>query len=107
MPQRFPRPGAFSGVPIVAQPANGQTTDADDKDDDSDNADDNADDSSAQVQPGQQQVQPDGTAADQQVQPDANQPNAGPKTPEQILEMLRRSQPGGTPLTPPAPPPEQ
>lgn len=107
MPQRFPRPGAFNGQPIIAQPANGQTTDADDsKDDDADSADDSTDDSSAQVQPGQQ-VQPDGTAADQQVQPDPNQPNAGPKTPEQILEMLRRSQPGQTPLSPPPPQPEQ
>ncbi len=106
MTQRFPHPGPFNGQPIIAQPANGQTTDADDsKDDDADSADDNADDSSAQVQSGQ--AQPDGTAADQQAQPDPNQPNAGPKTPEQILEMLRRSQPGQTPLTPPAPPPEQ
>jgi hypothetical protein len=104
MEQRFPHPGPFNGQPIVAQPANGQTTDADDsKDDDADNADDNADDSSAQVQLGQ--AQPDGTpAADQQVQPDPNQPNAGPKTPEQILEMLRRSQPGGTPPPPPQQP---
>jgi hypothetical protein len=106
MPQRFPRPGAFSGVPVVAQPANGQTTDADDKDDEADSADDNADDSPAQPQPGQ--PQPDGTpAADQQAQPDANQPNAGPKTPEQILEMLRRSQPGGAASTPQASPPDQ
>jgi hypothetical protein len=108
MPQRFPRPGGpFNGQPIIAQPANGQTTDADDsKDDDADNADDSADDSSAQAQPGQ--AQPDGTpAVDQQQQPDPNQPNAGPKTPEQILEMLRRSQPGQTPLAPPPPQPEQ
>ncbi len=55
-----------------------------------DNADDNADD---QAQPGQ----PEAGAAPQQ--PDPNQPNAGPKTPEQILEMLRRQQqmqPGAT-----------
>jgi hypothetical protein len=39
----------------------------------------------------------------QEPQPDANQPNAGPKTPEQILEMLRRQQPPGA-VTPPQPP---
>jgi hypothetical protein len=43
---------------------------------------------------------------DQQQQPDPNQPNAGPKTPEQILEMLRRQQPGASVMTPP-PPPQQ
>jgi hypothetical protein len=38
---------------------------------------------------------PEGVDANTQVQPlpaDPNQPNAGPKTPEQILEMLRRPQ---------------
>jgi hypothetical protein len=45
---------------------------------------------------------------DQQQQPDPNQPNAGPKTPEQILEMLRRPQPpGGAVMPPPQQPPQQ
>jgi hypothetical protein len=41
-----------------------------------------------------------------QPQPDPNQPNAGPKTPEQILEMLRRQQGPQGPGVPP-PPPQQ
>jgi len=41
----------------------------------------------------------------QPQQPDPNQPNAGPKTPEQILDMLRRQQqPGGAVVPPPQPP---
>lgn len=63
---------------------------------------DNADD---QSQPGQV-VQPDVDAS--QVPQDPNQPNAGPKTPEQILEMLRRpQQPGNNPPQPSPEPPEQ
>jgi hypothetical protein len=65
-------------------------TEEETKDDAEENTDDNADD---QAQPGQ----PEAGAAQQQ--PDPNQPNAGPKTPEQILEMLRRQQqmqPGAT-----------
>ena len=55
------------------------------------------------------QAQPDGNGANaqeqqQQQQQDPNQPNAGPKTPEQILEMLRRpQQPGGANVPPPPP----
>jgi hypothetical protein len=53
----------------------------------------------------QQQGQP-GQVDQGQPQPDPNQPNTGPKTPEQILEMLRRQQgpqgPGAQP-----PPPQQ
>jgi hypothetical protein len=37
---------------------------------------------------------------------DPNQPNAGPKTPEQILDMLRRQQPPGGPVTAPQQPPQ-
>lgn len=118
-PGRFPQSRGFNQQSLVAQqPGNGQPgvgqpqppaqPDADDaKDDDADNADENADD---QTQPGQA-VPPDPTAAngaDQQPQPDPNQPNAGPKTPEQILEMLRKQpQPGGGVVTPPQPPPQQ
>jgi hypothetical protein len=100
----FPHPQAFnpqivplragSAQRVAGQPA---SPDADDKDDDAD-SDDSADD---QVQP-----QPDPNAANGQDQPDANQPNAGPKTPEQILEMLRRPQQPGA-AAPPQPQPPQ
>jgi len=71
-------------------------------DDNSDDADDDKDDDSDQAQPAQPgQPGPAGV-----TQPDANnssdqqnQPNAGPRTPEQILDMLRRGQ------TPPGAPP--
>lgn len=86
------------GQPAAGQAAN---ADGDDKDDDSDNTDDNADD---QAQP----QQPDANATNGQ-DPNGNQPNAGPKTPEQILEMLRKpQQPGAMPPndTPVQPPPQ-
>jgi len=95
-------------APMPGQPRNGQSVNAeeDSKDDDSDNADDSADD---QARPGQP-VRPNmggANAQDQQQQPDPNQPNAGPKTPEQILEMLQKQkqQPGA--VVPPPPPPQQ
>src|SRR5208282_4250145 len=81
-PNRFTQP--FTQPGVVPQPGNVQpaNVEADDsaKDDDQDNADENADD---QAPPGQPEV----NAPDQAQQPDPNQPNAGPKTPEQILEM--------------------
>ena len=111
-PNGIPPPQAFNQQLVVPQPGNGppgvgQTTntEADDaKDEEQENADDNAD-ADDQAQPGQP-VPPgvDGNVQDQQVQPDPNQPNAGPKTPEQILEMLRRQQPPGTVIPPPQPP---
>lgn len=90
--------------PGGAQPGAGQTTAGNDdsKDDDDKDDDDSADDQ-AQAQPGQA----DATDANAQVQPDPNQPNAGPKTPEQIMEMLRKQQPGAAVLNPPPPPPQQ
>jgi len=103
-PNRFSGPHIFN--PQAGQPVNGVAAQADDsKDDDQDSAEDNAED---QTQPGQP-AQPDTAAADQQPA-DANQPNAGPKTPEQILEMLRKTQqqqPGAAAPTPPPPPPQQ
>jgi len=109
-PNRFPQPQAFNQQLIVPQPGNGQpgvgqppTEGEDSKDEEQDNAEDSADDQAQPGQPGQ----PDGVnAQDQQGQPDPNQPNAGPKTPEQILEMLRRQQPPGA-VIPPPPPPQQ
>jgi hypothetical protein len=106
-PNNFARPQPFNPQ-IVAlrqpgQPAAGQAAnaDSDDKDDDSDNTDDNADDQS-------QPQQPDASATNGQ-DPNANQPNAGPKTPEQILEMLRKPQQPGAmpPPDTPVPPPQQ
>jgi hypothetical protein len=106
-PTRFPQSGPFTpgtvigqqqvnGPPGNAQPGTVQTATAesdDSKDDDQDNADDSADDQ--EQQPAQAGV----TVQEQQQDP--NQTNAGPKTPEQILEMLRRQQPpGGLPIPP-------
>jgi hypothetical protein len=88
---------------------------ADDSADDTDSADEKAEDSdqNPQMQPGQAEGgQPDSNAnsSDQ-----SNQPNAGPKTPEQMLEMMRQRIPGAGqqpgqpgPLNPPNPsPPDQ
>ncbi len=91
-----------SGVPgAVPPPGNAAAADSDDKDDD-DKDDDGADDQ-AQGQPGQPNVT--NPNADQQQSTDPNQPNAGPKTPEQILQMLRHPQPG-SPTIPQQPPPD-
>jgi len=110
-PNRFTQP--FTQPGVVPQPANVQAanTEPEDnaKDDDQDNADENADDQAQPGQPGQPEV----NAQDQEQQPDSNQPNAGPKTPEQILEQLRRQQPGSPVFQqppsapPPQPPPQQ
>jgi hypothetical protein len=112
-PSPFPQP--FSRANLVAQPGNVQPggaqpgvapaanadadADAEDKDDD-----DSADDSDAQTG---QAAPPGGIGNPQdQQQTDPSQPNAGPKTPEQILEMLRRQQPGSPTIPPPQPPQE-
>ena len=84
----IPRPDPNAQAAAAPTPTEEETKD----DAAEENADDNADD---QAQP----AQPDAGAAIQNQQPDPNQPNAGPKTPEQILEMLRRQQqmqPGAT-----------
>src|SRR5208283_1708375 len=73
-PNRF-QPVAINTQNGVPQPGNAQPVIAENEDstnDDQDNADDSADD--------QAQPQPEVNA---QQQPDPNQPNAGPKTPEQ------------------------
>lgn len=70
---------------------------ADDESDDSDNADDKDDDSD---QGQQQQVAPmvqPGMGAQPDNSQDQGQPNAGPKTPEQILQMIRDGQRPGPP----------
>ena len=105
--QPFNRPLAGRG-PGSAQTANAQD---EDKDDDQDNAEDNAD-NQAQPQP----VQPVQPSAQDQQQPEQGQPNAGPKTPEQILEELRKQQqqsggamvnPNPPQQAPPQPPPQE
>jgi hypothetical protein len=70
-------PGTGPGGPVVQPAANDDEADAEDKDDE-----ENADEDQAQGQ------------ADNGVVPaqDGSQPNMGPKTPEQILEMLRQRQ---------------
>jgi hypothetical protein len=104
-PSRYPQPFSQGQVLLPqaqnAQPGTAQaaTADADDsKDDDEKDDDSSADDQAQPGQPGQAAAAPD------QQPPDPNQPNAGPKTPEQILEMLRRQQPGSAVIPPPQPP---
>jgi len=105
-PQPFSRP-AIARMP--GQPGNGQPANAEeDKDDDSDSPDDNAEEPAQQGQP----VQPDAAGANANVQDqgqaDPNQPNAGPKTPEQILEMLQKQrQQQQLPAAPNQQPPQQ
>jgi hypothetical protein len=100
------RPGMGFNAQSIVRPGNGQPGNAEAGKDDEPDADDNADDQT-QPPPGQQPAPADANAQqDQPQQPDANQPNAGPKTPEQILEMLRRPQQPGA-VTPPAQPPQQ
>ena len=101
-----PHPQPFN--PQLGQPQPGQP-EADDSSND-EPADDSAN-QEEQPQPGQP-GQPDINGANAQEEPqpqqDPNQPNAGPKTPEQILEMLRRQQPQpGSGVPPPPQPPQQ
>jgi hypothetical protein len=108
-PNRFPQAQPFNQQLVVPQPGNVQPanaeTDDSAKDDEQDNADnaaeENADD---QAQPPAQPEMNGGDVAGQPQPPDPNQPNAGPKTPEQILEMLRRQQPPGAVVYPQQPP---
>ena len=89
-----PAPGTGPGGAVVQQPASDDEADADEEDKDED---DSGDDTQA-AGPG---------AQNQEAQPpDGSQPNAGPRTPEQILEMLRQrpnmvQQPGQPLMHPP------
>lgn len=94
MPPNFRGPGfAPPPQPVASDDEKEDDADADDKDDDAD-----------QAQP-QQQVQPMQPTLGQQPdnQDQGGQPNAGPKTPEQILQMIR----DGQRPTPPGIPPNQ
>jgi len=95
----------FNRVQGAPQPGNTQTAEDDSKDEDQDTADDSDD----PAQPGQPDMNGGNPSAaqDQPQLADPNQPNAGPKTPEQILDMLRRQQPPGGPITSPPPPQPQ
>lgn len=93
-PHPIAAPQAFNpqmGQPV--QPGNGEAED--NKEEEPENAVDENANSDEPAQPGQ-----NGQGEINGAQ-DPNQPNAGPKTPEQILEMLRRQQqqqpPGGPP----------
>jgi len=101
VPGQLPPPGplrqqmlAQQGPP--PQPPQVVVAEDDNSDDSEDEKDDAETDPTQTVQPGQPgmvlQV-PDPGA-------DPNQPNAGPKTPEQILQMMRQNQPGNPPNGP-------
>lgn len=93
-----PAPGTGPGGPVVQQPANDEETDADTEEEKDE--DDSGDEGQAA-----DQAQSNGAAP----AADGSQPNAGPKTPEQILEMLRQRQqnipqgPGQQVVRPPMP----
>ncbi|HUM05292.1 MAG TPA: hypothetical protein VLT90_07515 [Terriglobales bacterium] len=72
-----PAPGMGPGGAVVHQAQSG--------DDEADSADEETDDNSAEDQEDQEDQSGNGAG-------EAAQPNAGPKTPEQILEMLRQRQ---------------
>ena len=86
--QTSPFPGMNMPRPAVVQPAEEDNSDDEDKDDE---------DSDQAEQPGQGAAvtQPDPNANQQQPTPPAQFPNAGPRTPEQIMEMLRHQQQTG------------
>jgi hypothetical protein len=99
MPGRFPQPFRPQPPGMVqpnAQPAGADAADDNSDDSDTSTADDDSSDQSQQVQPGI--VQPDQNAQPDQQEP--NQPNNGPKTPEQLLQMMRQAQPPGAPNGP-------
>jgi hypothetical protein len=104
-PVPVPQPAV---APVVTQPVATEVDDSANADE-QDAADENADQNQIEGQ------QPDANGAAQQEPPpqqQPGQPNAGPKTPEQILELLRRQQsaPPGQPGVPPTqqpPPPDE
>lgn len=93
-PTQMPAQPFIPQQQVVAQPAAGEGDDA--NADEQDAADENADQDQSDAQ--------DANGAVQQ-EPQQQPPNAGPKTPEQILEMLRRQQP--MPPGQPGMPPQQ
>lgn len=100
VPGQLPPPGPLRQQ-MLAQvgPAPQQTTqvvtaEEDNSDDSEDEKDDtDADQNQQPAQPGMVMQTPDQGG-------DPNQPNAGPRTPEQILQMMRQNQPGNNPNGP-------
>jgi len=66
---------------------------------------DEPDDTADQADPGDQEQATEQQEGNQPEQPNSNQPNAGPRTPEQLLQMMRQGQPGA--LNQPAQQPPQ
>jgi hypothetical protein len=89
-PNRFPLPPAFNQQNLAQQQNN---VEADDNND-AEPAEDTA----------EEQAQPPANVPNPQPSSDPNQPNAGPRTPEQILEMLQRQRPQPPTAVPPTPP---
>ncbi|MFZ3264881.1 MAG: hypothetical protein WA172_12845 [Terriglobales bacterium] len=103
----IPMPRPFRQPPGVATPGSSPDAQSDDNTDDSDTSADDSQDDSEQSQPAQPVVvQPDASAQPDQQAVDPNQPNGGPKTPEQLLQLMRRAQPPGNPSFPNTPPPQ-
>jgi hypothetical protein len=87
-------PGQGPGGPVVQAPAAG---------DEEADAEEEKDEDTADEDQAQDQAQTGGAVPAQ----DGSQPNAGPKTPEQILEMLRQRPGQVAPGQPVIPPPNQ
>ena len=89
-PTRMPGPQPFrQAAPTNAQP---DAASDDNSDDSENNGNEDKDEDSDQAQPAQPgAAQPDGNSEGQPAT-DPNQPNAGPRTPEQILQMMRQGQ---------------
>lgn len=93
------------GQPQPPGAANAAAADADDDDESADDKDD--DDQAQPAQPGQPgqpgqagispAVPPTGPTVSSDDQSESSTPNSGPKTPEQILQMMRQGQPGAIP----------
>jgi hypothetical protein len=99
---QLPQPG-------VNQPPQGAAAaEADDNADDADadDKDDEADQTVQPVQSGQAIVQPDPNGIVTQPEP-GDQPNSGPKTPDQILQLMRQQQQQQGAMPPTGPPPQE
>jgi hypothetical protein len=118
IPGRIPIPQPFRQQPpgMINPGANpAPAAEGEENTEESDNAEDKEDDSDQTqpvqpMQPGQQVMgQPEVNGQPDQQVVDPNQPNGGPKTPEQLLQMMRQAQPPGSPNGLPnvAPPPQE
>ena len=103
MPGRLPNFRNGAPVPSSPQPAAAEDDSADD--DSADDKDDDSDEAQPQ-QPGQM-VQPTMGQQPDNSQDQGNPPNGGPRTPEQILQMIRDGQRPGPPGVPPNQQPPQ